>query len=340
MKYLKNLSCAFILLILAVSMMNPIAFAATPYVYYHSVVIQDATKDPYINADLVQFVDVYNFSDKTFQDVYIFIDVSDSASAWSVNAKPIISNFKTSAVNIIDNDYFNNTNITYFTIGDTGRSDKGTFYYVGKSREATALKTEIINLKTGDGQTDIINTFNNAIPVMENRSNKPLIIILSDGNLVSHITYNELLSATNQVAEYDATILFMNLYTNGSKRPNWFNDSGGNIYAQKLMRNYKGEGIYVESSYGLPIDFIFHSSEYNEVLNETLNETVTAPVLDATSQTDGFDNSVPENSEPENKTSFSNESNNYLLYIFMAAMVVIMLFILRELYLLRKRREN
>ena len=334
---LKSLSQIFIALVLIVSLMCPIAFA-NPSFYYTPVVVHDIM-DPdarKLNADLVQVIDVYNFSNKTFQDVYIFIDVSDSASAWGANSETLISNFKTSAVNIIDNDYFNKTNITYFTIGEPSRSDAGNFYFVGKSRESNALKTEILNLKTGDGLTDIIRTVNDAVLVMENRSSESLIIILSDGNLVNNVTYNELLHTMNQADKYGATILFMNIYTNGSMRPNQFNNSRGSIYAESLMKNYKGDGIYVESMYGLPIDFIFHFNDNEEVLYEN----IIAPVSDTNPENDGFENPEIKNSEPESSIFLSEMLKNNLIYIFMATVVLIMLFILYELHLLRKRREN
>ncbi len=210
------------------------------------------------------------------QDVYLFIDVSDSASSWGANNETILSNIKKSAVNIIDSDYFKEANITYFTIGDQSRNDTGEFYFVGNPREAEELKKEIEDLKTGDGQTDLVHTFDNAIPIMENRSGQPLVIIISDGNLLNQRTYNELLRAANQADKYGATMLFMNIYTNGSKRPNQFSDSRGNIYAKSLMRNYKGDGVYVESNQGLPIYPNF-SQMFGEVENP--NENVTEASL-------------------------------------------------------------
>lgn len=210
------------------------------------------------------------------QDVYIFLDVSDSASSWGSNNETILSNMKKSAVNIIESDYFKEANITYFTIGDQSRNDTGEFYFVGNPAEAQKLKDEIENLKTGDGQTDLVHTFDNAIPIMENRSGQPLIIIVSDGNLLNQRTYNELLRAVNQADQYGATMLFMNIYTSGSKRPNQFNDSRGNIYAKSLMRNYKGDGVYVESAQGLPIYPNF-SQMFGEVENP--NENVTEASL-------------------------------------------------------------
>ncbi|MDL2260963.1 hypothetical protein LJC08_01795 [Methanimicrococcus sp. OttesenSCG-928-J09] len=208
------------------------------------------------------------------QDVYLFIDVSDSASAHNANNEPILSSIKKSAINIIESDYFKEANITYFTIGDKSRNDTGEFFFVGNPRESEALKKEIEELKTGDGQTDLVHTFDRAIPVMENRSGQPLVIIISDGNLLNQRTYNELLRAANQADKYGATMLFMNTYTNGSKRPSQFNDSRGNIYAKSLMRNYKGDGVYVESNKGLPIYPNF-SQMFGEVENPNENVTET-----------------------------------------------------------------
>ncbi|MBZ3935056.1 hypothetical protein [Methanimicrococcus blatticola] len=210
------------------------------------------------------------------QDVYLFIDVSDSASTWGANNETLLSNIKKSAVNIIESDYFKEANITYFTIGDQSRNDTGEFYFVGNPRESEALKKEIEDLKTGDGQTDLVHTFDRAIPVMENRSGQPLVIIISDGNLLNQRTYNELLRSVNQADKYGASMLFMNIYTGGSKRPNQFNDSRGNIYAKSLMRNYKGDGVYVESNQGLPIYPNF-TQMFGEVENP--NENVTEASL-------------------------------------------------------------
>ncbi|WNY28212.1 hypothetical protein MmiEs2_03960 [Methanimicrococcus stummii] len=210
------------------------------------------------------------------QDVYLFLDVSDSASAWGSNNETILSNIKKTAVNIIESDYFKEANVTYFTIGDQSRNDTGEFYFVGNPREAETLKKELEDLKTGDGQTDLVHTFDNAMPIMENRSGQPLVIIISDGNLLNQRTYNELLRAANQADKYGATMLFMNTYTNGSKRPNQFNDSRGNIYAKSLMRNYKGDGVYIESNSGLPI-FPNFSQMLGE--SENPNENVTTASL-------------------------------------------------------------
>lgn len=210
------------------------------------------------------------------QDVYLFLDVSDSASTWGANNETLLSNFKKTAINIIENDYFKEANMTYFTIGDQSRNDSGEFFFVGNPREAELLKAEIENLRTGDGQTDLVHTFNRAIPVMENRSGQPLIIIISDGNLLFDRTYNELLRAANEADKFGSTMVFMNIYTSGSKRPNQFNDSRGNIYAKSLMRNYKGEGVYVESNQGLPI-----YPNFSQMLgaSEAPNENVTEASL-------------------------------------------------------------
>ncbi|MDV0444516.1 hypothetical protein MmiAt1_00420 [Methanimicrococcus sp. At1] len=228
----------------------------------------------YVNSSFEKLLPVVSVpSDwEGIQDVYLFLDVSDSASSWGSNNETILSNIKKSAVNIIESDYFKEANITYFTIGDQSRNDTGDFYFVGNPRESEALKKEIEDLKTGDGQTDLVHTFDRAIPIMENRSGQPLIIIISDGNLLNQRTYNELLRAANQADKYGASMLFMNLYTNGSRRPSQFNDSRGNIYAKSLMRNYKGDGVYVESNKGLPIYPNF-SQMFGEVENP--NENVT-----------------------------------------------------------------
>jgi len=214
------------------------------------------------------------------QDVYIFLDVSDSANSNAGNNETILSNMKKSAINVIENEYFRDANMTYFTIGDENRNDTGEFYFVGNPAESAALVKEIEDLKTGDGQTDLVFTFERALPVMENRSGQPLIIIISDGNLLTQRTYNELLRATNQADKYGATILFMNLYTNTTSKPNMkpnaFYDSRGNIYAKSLMRNYKGDGVYVESKKGLPI-----LPNFSQLLGEVENpnENVTEASL-------------------------------------------------------------
>ena len=223
----------------------------------------------YVNSSFEKLLPVVSVpSDwEGIQDVYLFIDVSDSASAWASNGEPILSNIKKTAINIVENDYFRDANITYFTIGDPARNDSGEFYFVGNPRESEQLKKEIENLKTGDGQTDIINTFDNAVEVMENRTGQPLIIIISDGNLLFHRTYSDLLKSMNQADKYGSTILFMNLYTHSSKRPNQFQDSAGRPYAQLLMRDYKGGGVYVYSPEGLPI-----LPDFDQVLGENDNQ--------------------------------------------------------------------
>ena len=191
------------------------------------------------------------------QDVYLFIDVSDSTSAFGANGEPIVSNIKASAINIIDSDYFQQANITYLTIGDSSREVSGEFFYVGNPREAENLKKEIAELRTGDGRTDLKDTFEKADELMANRSGQPLIIILSDGNLVAQNTYAQLLNAENSVYKYGATIVFMNIYTHSSIRPEQFRDANGNIYARSLMNQYRGHGVYCESSQGLSIEPVF-----------------------------------------------------------------------------------
>ncbi|MCL2141753.1 MAG: hypothetical protein FWH46_02585 [Methanimicrococcus sp.] len=188
------------------------------------------------------------------QDVYLFIDVSDSTSAFGDNREPIVSNIKATAINIIESDYFHQANMTYLTIGDSAREVSGEFFYVGNPREAEKLKDEIDKLQTGDGRTDLKDTFEKAVELMENRSGQPLIIILSDGNLVAQNTYAQLLDAENSVYKYGSTIVFMNIYTHASIRPEQFRDSNGNIYAQRLVREYRGQGVYVESPQGRPLN--------------------------------------------------------------------------------------
>lgn len=193
------------------------------------------------------------------QDVYLFIDVSDSLNTG--NAANIITgeivgdtiqaNVKKSAVNIIENDFFKEANMTYFTIGGSSRNDSGEFYFAGNPMERQRLVREIEMLQTGDGSTDLRSTFERATKVMENRTGQPLVIILSDGNILGTSTYNELLRAVNDADKYGATILFMNHYS--TKIPGQFNDSRGRIYAQSLMRDYRGAGVYIESVRGLPL---------------------------------------------------------------------------------------
>lgn len=274
-------------------------------------------------------------ADDAFQDVYLLLDVSDSASAWGSNNETIFSNIKETAINIIENDYFKEANITYFTIGNQSRNDTGEFYFVGNPNEAQKLKDEIGNLKTGSGYTDLVYTFDNVIPVMENRSNNTLVIIISDGNLVNQRTYNDLLHAVNLADKHNATMLFINLYTVGSTRPEQFNDSRGNIYAKSLMRNYKGDGVYVESSQGLPIDPNFPQM-FGVV--ETVSGNITAST-DLTTPSISYTNSSKPGILNSGNRSLDGINNN-LIYIFMTAVVLIMLFILYELHLLRKRREN
>ncbi|MCL2863766.1 MAG: hypothetical protein FWE54_06810 [Methanimicrococcus sp.] len=190
------------------------------------------------------------------QDVYLFLDVSASAEApvpGAANNETLVSSMKATAVNIIEHDFFKEANITYFPIGSSSREDGGEFFFAGNPRELQQLLKEIEDLKTGDGATDIVSTFERANEVMDNRTGQPLVIIITDGNLLHRRTYNELLRATNSVDKYDATILFMNIYTNNSKRPGQFNDSRGRIYGQSLMRDYRGDGLYAESNRGLPI---------------------------------------------------------------------------------------
>ena len=197
------------------------------------------------------------------QDVYLFIDVSDSANAFVSPGSniTILSNIKKTAVNVIENDFFKEANITYFTIGDSSRNDSGEFYFAGNPLDVQRLLREIELLETGDGATDIISTFERATDVMENRTGQPLIIIISDGNLLTAgRTYNELLRAVNTADKYNSTILYMNIYTNSSKRPlsgvpaGQFQDSRGRVYAQSLMRDYRGASVYLSSPLGLPVN--------------------------------------------------------------------------------------
>ena len=207
------------------------------------------------------------------QDVYLFIDVSGSATGWTgENKETLSSNIKTTALNIVESDYFKEANMTYITLGSSSRNDTGEFYFVGNPREADALKKEIEQLATGDSDNDLVYAFERAIPTMENRSGQPLIIIISDGAIVTNSTYSELLRATNQVDKFGATLLFMNVYTRASSEPNnhrkpYFYDSKGNIYAKLLMRDYKGDGVYIESNIGNPI-----IPNFSQMLGDNKNE--------------------------------------------------------------------
>jgi hypothetical protein len=191
------------------------------------------------------------------QDVFIFIDVSDSTSAYdSLNQGPIFANMKATAVNIIENEFFRDANITYFTIGDQDREWGGEFFFMGNPRERAALIHEIENLRGWDRQTNLIHTFNKALPVMEERAGQPLIIIISDGMWVSRgVTYSQLLRTFNQAYQFNATIVTINIYNHRttSLRENQFRDASGNIFAQTLMRDYRGHGIYIESNQGLSV---------------------------------------------------------------------------------------
>ena len=223
------------------------------------------------------------------QDVYLFIDVSDSVMVSdSVSWNPLSSkddvvpssNLKKTAINIIESDYFKDANMTYFTIGGSNRTDSGEFYFVGNPRESEQLKKEIENLAVGDGDTDLIYTFESAIKVMENRSGQPLIIILSDGNIVNQFqTYSGLLRAMNQADKYGSTILFMSFYNENRVNVgggSQYKDSNGRPYAQLLMRDYKGSGVYINSSNGAPLN-----PDFNQTLgsNNNSNENVTTSNL-------------------------------------------------------------
>jgi len=211
------------------------------------------------------------------QDVYLFIDVSESAntSQGVANDEKIQANIKKTAVNIIESEFFKDANITYFTIGDSSRNETGEFFFVGNPREQQQLIQEIADLQTGDGATDLVYTFENAAEIMKNRTGQPLIIIISDGNLLTPgRTYNELLRGINTADKYNSTILFMNIYTNYSKYPlsgqpaGQFQDSRGRIYAQSLMRDYRGASVYLPSSQGLPIN-----PNFNQILGGKDNNT-------------------------------------------------------------------
>ena len=238
------------------------------------------SENSYLNSSFEKLLPVISIpSDwEGSQDVYLFIDVSASAIYEDTgNKESLLSNIKKTAVNIIDNEYFRDANITYFTIGNSKRNDTGEFYFAGNPREAETLKKEIEELKTGDSDTDLVHTFERAIPIMENRSGQPLVIIISDGKLVNNYrSYNELLRSMNQADKYGATILFINIYTPKSSepnvRPNQFYDSRGRPYAQLLMRDYKGDGVYVESKEGLPV-----SPDFQKMLGggENQNENIT-----------------------------------------------------------------
>ncbi|MDV0446208.1 hypothetical protein MsAg5_00350 [Methanosarcinaceae archaeon Ag5] len=188
------------------------------------------------------------------QDVLLFIDVSDSGNSYAANNETILSNIKKTAINIIDNDYFKEANMTYLTIGDPTRDIDGEFYYVGNPKEANALKLQIENLKTGDGETDLLDSFEDAAVVLENRSGQPLIIVMTDGNIVGRHSYSEILAAENKMKDYGATIVYINIYTGGSTRPDQFKDKSGTPYAEDLADDYGKNGVYVSSPKGLPVD--------------------------------------------------------------------------------------
>ncbi|WP_338097240.1 hypothetical protein [Methanolapillus ohkumae] len=198
------------------------------------------------------------------QDVLLFIDVSDSGNSFASNNETLLSNIKKTSFEIIDNEYFKDANITYLTIGDPKREVSGEFYYVGNPKESDELKNQIENLKTGDGDTDLVDTFEDAVEILDNRSGQPLIIIMSDGNVVGRHSYAELLAATNKMKDYGATILFINIYTGGSIRPDQFRDSAGTPYAKKLMTDYGKKGVYIQSNKGLPVD-----PDFKEMLGDS-----------------------------------------------------------------------
>ncbi|WNY24556.1 hypothetical protein [Methanolapillus millepedarum] len=203
------------------------------------------------------------------QDVLLFIDVSDSGNSYASNNETILSNIKKTSMNIIDNDYFKEANITYLTIGDPTRDIDGEFYYIGNPKEADELKKQIEGLKTGDGETDLVDSFEDAVEVLDNRSGQPLIIVMTDGNIVGRHTYSELLAAENKMKDYGATILYINIYTGGSIRPDQFRDKSGTPYAEDLADDYGKNGVYIASSKGLPVDPDFKDMLGNGSNNNT-----------------------------------------------------------------------
>ena len=210
------------------------------------------------------------------QDVYLFIDVSGSTSSIAANGERLDTNIKTTVLNIIESDYFQQANMTYLTVGDTSREVSGEFFYVGNPREAERLKNEIIELKTGDDENNLKDTFEKAEKLMENRGGHPLIIIISDGGLMGpwDPPYDQTLNAANSVYKYGTTIAFMNIYTNESSRPNDpnspFYDADKNIYVQRLVDEYRGQGVYVESPQGRPLN-----PNFTQVLGPSGNQSNT-----------------------------------------------------------------
>ena len=194
------------------------------------------------------------------QDVYLLIDVSESTNTPAENDGRIDANIRTTAINIVNSDYFGQANMTYLTIGETSREVSGVFFDVGNPRDAERLKNEIGELKTGDDENNLKDAFEKAEILMENRSGQPLIIVISDGNLAGYWdpSYDQTMEAINSVSKYGATIAFINIYTNTSSQPNNPNSpffgTDGNIYVETLAKNYIGQAEYIESPQGRPLN--------------------------------------------------------------------------------------
>lgn len=199
------------------------------------------------------------------RDIVLLIDISLSSEVFADDSKyTLIENIKRTATNIVENPYFNDSNIALAIFGNVGEHIKGNFYYMGNPAEKRDLTQEIKRLNPSSTSismsTDLENGFTEVSDILENRIGEPLVIVLTDGNIVQKKNqYTAILGSMANLEKKDASILFISINSKYSRRADQFTDaSTKKSYGQMLMDSYP-KGVYITSSNGSALNPDFNS---------------------------------------------------------------------------------
>lgn len=212
----------------------------------------------YLNSSFEKMLPVISVpSDwKGDRDVILLIDVSLSSESYADDSRSLlIENIKKTATNIVNNKYFNDSNIALAIFGNVGEAVKDDFYYMGNPSEKRELVDEIRRLNPSSTSiavsTDLESGLLKSSSIIENRVGEPLLIVLTDGNIIQEKgQYEKISSALTKLDKKDVSVLFISINSKFSRRADQFADpKTKQSYGKLLMDSYKN-GVYITSSNG------------------------------------------------------------------------------------------
>ncbi|MBO4302150.1 VWA domain-containing protein [Methanosarcinaceae archaeon] len=198
------------------------------------------------------------------RDVVLVIDISASGENLAADGETqIISSIRKTALNIIDSSYLSDSNVALVVFGKSSERVTDEFHYMNNPVEKAALREAIESLNpsgsTISSDTNLTEGLIKASEITENRIGEPLIVILTDGNIVKgRSSYDSIVDAMKPFADRGSTIMMLNIYSPYSINNDYFRDNTKTPYAQTLTNNYP-YGVYMASPRGNPLDPDFES---------------------------------------------------------------------------------